>query len=1502
MKFSFKKATREYNDYTLVLKATASTALMTTEISGTEITVNLATTAANVVTTTATDIIKAFFEPGSSGYNAEVVDLISASLVDPDGSGTMPTGTYTFAGGTGSAEVDPTFVPDKAGLYVFSLRVTSGTIYSLTVVHTLQAVVSDQLLQHRPNSEYLFSYLSDFWRLVEDKKQIESYWSAVTQVLSADLVTTWQNDLSKTLKDTSRKYQRRWVRYDMRYELSSTPTLTTPTVYASLDLTVDDTLVGSAQKKVTYTNNQLRAPIAVGKAVVRSSSQSPAIISIVGVKDPNGVGAWELTAATRSFPSFEVVDTNTAGYFYDDPSTSVTPNVSDIFGSPTYTVNGFKTTEKVRLYLDSGTVILPVLSVNPQNLDNRVQLDTAATAVYPGGGLLPVNGQAIMWDYLRKAEGVNVKTTPYFQFPATEDLVAKGLKLGDYLEIEVIDPYTAEEVTAYLPILAVTKDTMFVEWATLLDALEVTAAAQATIEQKLTWKEEDIESLSITAVAYYHAKDLPAVDDLVSVPTLGTTIAPVYWENQDYTVSSLGEVQFSELISGELVVTAGSRTATWSLPKVHPGVFLTGTYSELLAAGVRTVVLERGDAGTYTITNLFKGNAIELDRAPEVSGTFPAYCPRFSAAVPSPHRQWAEVSYLDNWKTIQSNFGAFIGYPKALVDTYDPTIDYLGLVKSVWFAFMNGPTLDNLSLGVQGMFSLPFAEEDGQIVQVDAATEAEDGRIHIRDEQGVVRVFYYPYGATLANNPRTGRSFKAFEYVSDTSNLSAQQLLDLEDATVKAYDRLVDVVNVDDYISNPDLIETHLTGQEIIRKYHTFVVSVPLNVTGSIDPLPLVEMFLDQAKPAHTDFILVGALNFSDDVTITETMTLAPTIKLSDSPHTSAFSARAVGVGAFGQPVVPAADELLLWPEEKTKAKYGKIPSTVGVTNGSAFVDTPVDLTSYIDANVTLQIDNGGAFVSYSVLSVSATQITLTAAYTGTTYAAREIWVTLQDADVKEKYESGYVEGVLDDYSGDGSWNQRFSMLDPVNSLDSDIDVVGSYIWVPILKSTGGAQDDVEFAVGELVDIADNTTQDTGSIWFDSPPIVVHVGAGEHPKIPFDTYSPQNLHPNTYLILGFDHQSHATLNNYGHESRLDAITEAVGRLAGPVRLLGRTSGALGTPDVYIDRTKPAHSKYFMLEYIYSADKLSELNPASLPALQVTRYIPEPGDFVDTIQQNNGPFDTDNVTNTKHYLTAIKHSQQVQQYPYDPGVAADQQFVPSLGTGIYMDWDLSGEPGPPTKANYLWRFGYNDVGDLPTTPTAITAFTPDPNAKEVQNTHVGLRIAARKDHGYTHGFTKFSVPAPVIKRVTAAVGVYDVRVEGFYFVDDDSTRVLVPDDTPSSFDGSYGGAWVFLRQVSTGTEIAVVSWVFETGLNAGKLVLGVDGAVQTSTGHVIEFVVPPLPAAGVYDIIVRNYRPWQMKSGGTQLYHMDEAVAEEAYVYSASGGYTGPAWGTGGWGT
>ena len=127
---------------------------------------------------------------------------------------------------SGPTTVNPTFFPDLAGLYKFDLKVFDGALFSeasVTVVNVTESPVPRGCI---PDTRFLWNYLSDFWRLVEDKERIETFWSASAQVAASELLALWQIDYSKSLRDVQRTFQRRWLNYELEV-VEPFPELTT---------------------------------------------------------------------------------------------------------------------------------------------------------------------------------------------------------------------------------------------------------------------------------------------------------------------------------------------------------------------------------------------------------------------------------------------------------------------------------------------------------------------------------------------------------------------------------------------------------------------------------------------------------------------------------------------------------------------------------------------------------------------------------------------------------------------------------------------------------------------------------------------------------------------------------------------------------------------------------------------------------------------------------------------------------------------------------------------------------------------------------------------------------------------------------------------------------------------------------------------------------------------------------------------------------------------------
>lgn len=116
--------------------------------------------------------------------------------------------------------VKPTFYPDQPGFYVFDLRVFDGVQWStptgLQRTTTLLNVLESPLPRGCvPNLNFIFDYLSDFWRMVEDAEPLGVFWGALAQVAATELYTLWQHEYSKSIRDIQRTFIRRWLHYDL---------------------------------------------------------------------------------------------------------------------------------------------------------------------------------------------------------------------------------------------------------------------------------------------------------------------------------------------------------------------------------------------------------------------------------------------------------------------------------------------------------------------------------------------------------------------------------------------------------------------------------------------------------------------------------------------------------------------------------------------------------------------------------------------------------------------------------------------------------------------------------------------------------------------------------------------------------------------------------------------------------------------------------------------------------------------------------------------------------------------------------------------------------------------------------------------------------------------------------------------------------------------------------------------------------------------------------------
>lgn len=113
------------------------------------------------------------------------------------------------------------FSPDIVGEYLISLTVSNG-VYTSETVET-QVSTRSILVPHGrnivPDGKFIWSYIRDVWAQVEDREWFETLWSALIQIVGAELLSTYQVDFNKSIRDIQDLYQRRWLSYEPKLPL-----------------------------------------------------------------------------------------------------------------------------------------------------------------------------------------------------------------------------------------------------------------------------------------------------------------------------------------------------------------------------------------------------------------------------------------------------------------------------------------------------------------------------------------------------------------------------------------------------------------------------------------------------------------------------------------------------------------------------------------------------------------------------------------------------------------------------------------------------------------------------------------------------------------------------------------------------------------------------------------------------------------------------------------------------------------------------------------------------------------------------------------------------------------------------------------------------------------------------------------------------------------------------------------------------------------------------------
>jgi len=225
----------------------------------------------------------------------------------------------------------------------------------------------------------------------------------------------------------------------------------------------------------------------------------------------------------------------------------------------------------------------------------------------------------------------------------------------------------------------------------------------------------------------------------------------------------------------------------------------------------------------YIITQINGQNTIQF--AP---GTY-------SVGDPPPDTLWAEITYLDNRPTIESNFGTLVDFTAAEAAAVSNDLNfYLSAVRGLWFAYFGGPSVENVRIGIQILLGLPFSEEAAIVQSIDPHFTAKQGRIFLQDQSNpaIVRGYFYP---TIGNLGLASRAAAGVSYVGKRITLSTAPVMGWDPGDVITGQSSKATALVVSRISN--------TVYYIDPIESTFVLGETIGVTGTSIKLATQDLF-----------------------------------------------------------------------------------------------------------------------------------------------------------------------------------------------------------------------------------------------------------------------------------------------------------------------------------------------------------------------------------------------------------------------------------------------------------------------------------------------------------------------------------------------------------------------------------------------------------------------------------------------------------------------------------
>lgn len=790
------------------------------------------------------------------------------------------------------------FTPDKTGIYLVELVVNDGELDSAPITATVNIQLSRVPCGENiiPNVDFLWSYLSDFWKLVEDREKISALWSAIVQVIGSDLISLWGKDYNKSLDTIQPTFQKRWQKISMLTDVSE-----------EYDQRI---IVGKTDSGVNGSSGTIGGEPGVGNTSIfylpRGSVGDGDKTNFRVLEGNYGAKGRVIVVNGETYTISRVSNRSIELYSADDGATTGQTLTSALADPPGFDADwGIQAGDLVFIRTGADTGAYRVKTVNPDSL----------VLVYPNdpaGGPYPSFSIAsdIAFTIVREFTSVIVSEeeipdgivgaswrVPHLLHIPEVDFEANGVRPGDILVFEARRRDIGLTTEVYAQVVGADGDRLGFEFSTTelepsmnegTEASVVESGGVVTVSGLDSMRPGSVggyleilngDNPGKYAITGYVSEDAVVIENsLASGADSGNPA--IQWVERGKTGSNLERDFFRKIVrdlrivpsrAAEIEAAVAAETLIRFVPvginlNTRPfsryGITLRALRVQhnskikvddalMSAPALQETVIDPPVALRENLDYVVENGYVEF-----ISGLF-------SLSEPAPEELWAECAIYDNSETIENNFGRLVQLSVDDMSDRRTASPYLSAVKGLFFAYTNGPTVANIRLGLQILLGLPFTEEEGIVLEVqdDFSVDSSGsslGRILIEDidevtrrRTGFRRVYFYPMAVGLETNSATGAPYA----VGDT---------------IRRFAPISKGVEVVDYVKDPLWWKQSLYGLEIL-KYFIFKIVVSAEVFDTDDVLFGLD-FVKKIKPAYTRVLATALHTLEEDIEIDDAL------------------------------------------------------------------------------------------------------------------------------------------------------------------------------------------------------------------------------------------------------------------------------------------------------------------------------------------------------------------------------------------------------------------------------------------------------------------------------------------------------------------------------------------------------------------------------------------------------------------------------------------------------